>query len=241
MLRPPLRTLGLSALVVLGACLPFALNADDPGALTTGYLRDLQKGLLTFRDSAGLYPASLAPLCPYDDDQKCWFSRSVHLKDGWGRPFTYNQSAGHFVLRSAGRDGAFGTSDDLVLDSAVERAVQTRTAGCYAVAMAPGTMKWLTRLRLLADTLRPAYSPIAPDPPLPYRSAFWEVSGPDSIALWWVWQHGSLQTSARVRPDSLVGAVREHGVSLLRGLRVRDRGALVAVRVDCDSRTTPRD
>jgi hypothetical protein len=36
-----------------------------------------------------------------------------HLEDGWGNPLSYELDGERYVVRSAGPDGEFGTSDDL--------------------------------------------------------------------------------------------------------------------------------
>ena len=57
--------------------------------------------------NAGVYPGSITP-CTNERDP--FYS----TKDLWGRPLLYIVQAEAFTISSAGPDGVFGTSDDIV-------------------------------------------------------------------------------------------------------------------------------
>ena len=71
---------------------------------------EITAALLEYRAQTGRYPESLPALAEGRPLRAGW------LTDGWGRPYDYRleQNGRSFRLTSAGRDGRFGTDDDLV-------------------------------------------------------------------------------------------------------------------------------
>jgi hypothetical protein len=71
---------------------------------------EITRALLEYRAQTGRYPETLAALTEGRPLRAGW------LTDGWGRPYDYRleQNGRTFRLTSAGRDGRFGTGDDLL-------------------------------------------------------------------------------------------------------------------------------
>ena len=67
----------------------------------------IMRGVNSFKQEKGELPSTLEELVP--------FYLRILPADPWGRPFRYNpQEGGSYTLASAGADGRFDTSDDLV-------------------------------------------------------------------------------------------------------------------------------
>ena len=81
---------------------------DKAKALSTDSFFDIiVRGINSFKQEKGELPATLEELVP--------FYLRILPADPWGRPFRYNpQEGGSYTLASAGADGRFDTSDDLV-------------------------------------------------------------------------------------------------------------------------------
>ncbi len=70
---------------------------------------EITRAIIEYQSQTGRYPENLAVLVQGRPLRADW------LTDGWGRPYEYRLEGGgrSFRLSSAGRDGRFGTSDDL--------------------------------------------------------------------------------------------------------------------------------
>ncbi len=72
--------------------------------------QQVQRAVLTFLSASGRLPENLRELQP----QGLLLAGAA---DGWGRQFRYEKTGdSSFKLVSAGKDGAFGTADDIVLE-----------------------------------------------------------------------------------------------------------------------------
>lgn len=107
------------------AALPSALeDVDDLEAYraTLDALEALRRGLHNHEVSTNNYPESLGTLVTDN-----WMLANFDLGlddwplDGWGTPFSYDRRDRTLAeIRSAGRDGKFFTSDDLVMNTGEE-------------------------------------------------------------------------------------------------------------------------
>jgi len=64
-----------------------------------------------FRSRKGRYPQSLDEICELD--QLCEKPYGRQFVDPWGTPYSY-EAGDSYTLGSAGPDGRFGTSDDIL-------------------------------------------------------------------------------------------------------------------------------
>jgi hypothetical protein len=232
---PPSRVClaALAVSVIAAGCLPIEMSRPTtPRDVTTGSLRTLRAAVVRFRDSTGHLPGSLSVLCPAADDDQCWRSHSVRLRDGWGRLFTYETRGADYRLASGGKDGRAGTGDDQMYDSVDEQSLVRRVTGCYKVTAPIRDVPWLTHLAL-SDAGSPEGSYALSPAPDRYAWATWEVGGVDTVRLTWMEHHGSLQAAVRATQDALVGDLRQHWMSLFRGKTVKRLGILRAARIDC--------
>ena len=85
-----------------------------PLEVTQRHMRIVAGALEEVRQATGKYPAeareilSLPITDPYVRPQDWW------LIDGWNRPLRYAPRANGYELRSAGEDGVFQSSDDVI-------------------------------------------------------------------------------------------------------------------------------
>src|SRR6185437_14750468 len=80
-----------------------------PASLTSHRLEVLSILVEQLKESTGKYPAGLEAV----DVKACRENRRC---DGWGCPISYLRTSAGYELRSAGPDGVFGNSDDLIFD-----------------------------------------------------------------------------------------------------------------------------
>ena len=81
----------------------------DPQARTWIRLHGLRMIVREFRQKHGRLPELLREFMPEPDTE--W----IHFRyDGWGNPIRYSRKGHDFHLMSAGADGVFGNTDDLV-------------------------------------------------------------------------------------------------------------------------------
>lgn len=97
------------------------LSSLTPGGredATRERLTELDTALHRYRDHRGRFPpgdVGLEALRRPTPDVPL-VDADVRFVDGWGRDLLYEPTAaGGYVVTSAGRDGALGTADDLVL------------------------------------------------------------------------------------------------------------------------------
>lgn len=100
--------------------------------VTQDRMDNLEVALTTFQTDQGRLPTTLAELLPLTNGggggQETGHIKASALTDGWGKPMRYTQEGIHsWQLCSAGRDGQFGTQDDMRKTNARHRYVQVGT------------------------------------------------------------------------------------------------------------------
>jgi hypothetical protein len=90
------------------------INAT-PRQTTELGMRVLVKWIDHFRQSKGRIPSAIEEIVHPDPRDPNFQPSERWWSDGWQRRFRYTPKAGSYELRSAGEDGVFGTSDDLVV------------------------------------------------------------------------------------------------------------------------------
>lgn len=81
-------------------------------ARTKKEVSEIGNWIIKWREKYGNYPSSLTEIVGNSSMKKTW------LKDAWGRDYEYsilNDNA-EFVLKSSGKDGKFGTVDDIIFN-----------------------------------------------------------------------------------------------------------------------------
>lgn len=179
-----------------------AVNRQASRDITATKIRQMHGALLGYRVLEGQLPDSLDLVCDRHA-RLCELSSSKRWKvDGWGRPFFYLRSDGHFELRSVGEDGLSGTPDDVWISSLAEQQRVRLFAACYRMPLQ--WWKAFTGDQVILDTipLGSGYT-LLPDAG-PYVGR-WIPEGTDSARLSWIRGDQSVTLLLRLQGDSLVG------------------------------------
>lgn len=97
---------------------------DDKNTLTLTYLGTLHTYVGRFTAAHGRIPGQLVELRSISAE-----GFDLASVDGWGNAVQYEANGASYRLRSAGADSDFGTSDDLILASALGRSTP-----CFVVS-----------------------------------------------------------------------------------------------------------
>jgi hypothetical protein len=191
------------------ACAEATFAQAGPRMNTETRLRTIYAHIRLFKEKNGRYPVRLRELC--QDGLSICEDKNRPLtgeRDGWGRQLAYVPLDQGFELRSHGADGLEGTTDDLVLNSAVDGRKARALSGCFRAVAGwwPGRSP-LIRL----DTVLGSIGSFAVDYQLRldapgYRGVGeWYPVGSDSLVV--SWTAGNAQPSIRlkVEEDTLVG------------------------------------
>lgn len=189
----------VAALAAGSSC---AVHRQVPGELTAAKIRQMHGALLEFRALESRLPDSLESVCRRDARLCELASFSDWKLDGWGRPFSYRRTDGHFELRSAGTDGVIGTGDDVWVSSLAEQHRVRTFAGCYQMSLA--WWKPFTGHLVILDTI-PLGSGYTLLPDVGPYVGRWIPESVDSVQLSWIRGDQSVTLLLRLQMDSLVG------------------------------------
>ena len=125
--------LGMTLIGLLVLAIGAVSSKPNPSGQTKAEMSQVSMGLQLYRQEYGTYPeptdnAELIQVLSKNNPRKLSFytlspSRNPDgvLLDGWSRPFVFEKIPDGFRIRSAGKDGVFGTRDDLQTDVSQQR------------------------------------------------------------------------------------------------------------------------
>jgi len=93
----------------------FTTGMGTPAARARTQLEVFSAAILTYAKAEGRLPESIHSLLESQFDIRDGPGQGRVLLDPWGTAYVYEHGVSTFVLRSAGQDRRFGTSDDLVV------------------------------------------------------------------------------------------------------------------------------
>jgi hypothetical protein len=201
-----------SALVLAIGC----GQPQAPASETLYKIRALYAGVSYFRGSAGRLPSSLSEVCD-TNPRWCRLEPSDRWTRDWGTSILYRPVGNEYVLVSAGRDLRFATSDDLTLDSGLDRQWAELMAGCYTLSRRIRGAPWQSFRLSTEMTVSGAYRLEQPNKPTTdsAQRVEWYPIRSDSAMFRWI----------RIDRGTILGARATDG-----GFEIRAGGTSVAAR-----------
>lgn len=171
-----------------------------PEHSTTSTLRALAAGLNQLHATGSGYPAGLEEVCK--PKAGCPdFPSGARLTDAWGRGIRYVRT-NTYRLVSSGRDGRFGTPDDLTFSPEHEPTMRAAFIGCYEL---PAT-EWVYGGRIELDTLPVSPTAYGLKPAGDWMSARWfPLTDSTALIVRYDNPHSNTVIEIKRTPNGLVG------------------------------------
>jgi hypothetical protein len=204
---------------------------NDPVWATRLQLRRIHAAVDRFARDRARLPSALPEICVSGVDPCQLLPGGRWASDGWGNPIVIVPRTGtQYVLRSAGKDGTWDTSDDVVFDTREEQLRLAQFAGCYSVTVVFRGGVTIDTLVLLPDPT--PFGEYALRPSLTGYAASWApITGESALAVWSDGGSG-FTLLAKAQETGLRG--RAGTFDDLRGGRMADQ-EFVARRISCPS------